>query len=550
MVRPRTRIATLYRLPSVSPTAEAMFEALDAEKLDEIRADPQPTEIATAPALWVGGQFTREVAGWCGDASTTTGIDVSYGDSRSAGLILVAVDGTTYALGYGDGHRLIPDELKDQRFGLRFAVRCLDPEQIQDLVRRMLASRGRTDTTMAPAGLPIWTLDVEQHADIIRRIGGRLTDLDLTYSSEDDRAVPVDGAAGVRMRLGVEPDELVRDIRTIAGVCERAAPHPDLEFVEYILPVGDAELSARLDADLDAVLGDPGVPACLAPVVPTSLVGDFGVARSFTIRIGGASPRRVDPLELAEFLHRTRRQRPGMRVQALRNGRVEMYANETERDPLGGARAIKWLEANLSRGSSRFFLLDGEWYEIGAEYVRAMRDEIVGLFGVGPSLDLPTWDMRRDRYEEDYNAFVPGARPAFVCLDRKKVRNPLGRTSGVEICDLLGPDDELIHVKRAERSAPLSHLFAQGLVSAQTLINSSDARARFVDRVRDEGKGRVVPPDFVPKKVVFAILLKGGEQLTPDTLFPFSQATLAQTARILRSYQIAVEVMGIRASTE
>lgn len=169
-------------------------------------------------------------------------------------------------------------------------------------------------------------------------------------------------------------------------------------------------------------------------------------------------------------------------------------------------------------------------------------------FDIGPSLDLPTWDLRKDPREEQYNAHVPDVRPGYVCLDQKKVRGPLHTGNGVEVCDLLGPDNELVHVKRAEGSKPLSHLFWQGLVSAQALISSPEARARFVERVQGERNGRALPPDFIPKKVVFAILLKTGEQLTPDTLFPFSQVTLAHTARILQSHQIVVEVIGINAA--
>ena len=47
-------------------------------------------------------------------------------------------------------------------------------------------------------------------------------------------------------------------------------------------------------------------------------------------------------------------------------------------------------------------------------------------------------------------------------------------------------------------------------------------------KVRAPPKGRDLPADFQPKKVIFAILLKNGEKLTPDTLFPFSQVTLAK----------------------
>ncbi|MEV6057035.1 hypothetical protein [Streptomyces sp. NPDC052107] len=39
-----------------------------------------------------------------------------------------------------------------------------------------------------------------------------------------------------------------------------------------------------------------------------------------------------------------------------------------------------------------------------------------------------------------------------------------------------------------------------------------------------------MPEGFRPAKVVFAVSLKDGTDLTADTLFPFSQVTLVQTA--------------------
>lgn len=128
------------------------------------------------------------------------------------------------------------------------------------------------------------------------------------------------------------------------------------------------------------------------------------------------------------------------------------------------------------------------------------------------------------------------------------MRDPLGARSALEICDLLGPDNELIHVKRAAGSAPLSHLFSQGLVSAQSLVTSPMVRERFVETVKGLPRGRVLPTDFKPTKVVYAILLENGKDLTPETLFPFSQATLAHAARILGMYGIVVEVIGIPAA--
>ncbi len=47
---------------------------------------------------------------------------------------MLAVDGEVYAIGYDQGFRLVPDRLKDHRFGLGFASRRVDPGRIRDLV--------------------------------------------------------------------------------------------------------------------------------------------------------------------------------------------------------------------------------------------------------------------------------------------------------------------------------------------------------------------------------------------------------------------------------
>ncbi len=545
MARPQTRVQTLYRLPGVPPTVDAMFDALDGAHLDEISADVRVIEVADAPALWIAGQSRRPVATWCGHASVTTGLHVSYGDLRSAGLLMLAVDGVTYALGYGDGHRLIPDELKEPRFGLRFTVRRLNPEQVQDLARRFPGARGRTDVTLVPAGLPIWSLGLEEHAEIIGRLGGRSRELEITFSGTDMRPVRVEGSDGLKMRFGVSPADLVSDIREIARVCAEEKPHPALEFVDYINPVRDPLVHADIETKFGKLLRGDGGAAAVVPVVPTPLVSDYAYARSFRIKIGGAPTRLVGELEVDDFLRRTRLQEPGCEVTALRDGYVRMFADDEGTELLAGGSAVKWLEAEVSLGAHRFFLLDGQWYEIDANYLQTHNAHVGRLLEAPPSLDLPPWDTTWA--EREYNDWVPLSREGYVCLDRRGIRGGQHRRSGVEICDLLAPGDELVHVKRAHGSAPLSHLFSQGLVAAEALLHSPDVRARFAAEVRERGKDRTVAEDFTPKKIVFAILLKDGEQLTPETLFPFSRVTLAHTARTLERRGMDVEVIGINA---
>jgi hypothetical protein len=70
----------------------------------------------------------------------------------------------------------------------------------------------------------------------------------------------------------------------------------------------------------------------------------------------------------------------------------------------------------------------------------------------------------------------------------RTIRIP-GRTTAVEICDLLTPERTLVRVKRHFSSSNLSHLFAQGAVSAELLQMNSEFRQRAHERVVEFADG-------------------------------------------------------------
>jgi uncharacterized protein (TIGR04141 family) len=88
---------------------------------------------------------------------------------------------------------------------------------------------------------------------------------------------------------------------------------------------------------------------------------------------------------------------------------VILNADDDGDEILARAKADKWLEASVSLGPRRFFLMDGDWFEIGADYVRSSREAIGRLFSATPSLDLPPWYLPKGRTEYDYNSFAAAA---------------------------------------------------------------------------------------------------------------------------------------------
>ncbi|MEU9331769.1 TIGR04141 family sporadically distributed protein [Streptomyces sp. NPDC048290] len=549
-----TEVRTVYRLSSVAPTTEAMLDALDPALLDSLGVDPHLPEALGVPAVYLTCGMERAEAPWCEPMSRTTGITVSESVRRTAALLLLAVDGTVYAIGCDQGYRLIPDHLKDKRFGLSFAIRQMDPELIREAVSRSLG-QARTDISLVPGGAPVPLLGIRDHSRIVRSLGGYLDSVPLTRSRHSlGKAVSAQGGCGLRIALGVEPTALLSDLRTIARICREDIPHQQLEFIDHIVPVGDPPTLDTLGAALDDRLGRPhdgSVSVC----VPSEHHPAATEATLYITRINSDNGAlRSDDFDLGYVLTRARLAPPGHRVKALRDGTVTLARDRGRgaADTLAVTSALTWLETGVSLGSRRFFLLDGEWYEAGAAYVEECRATVGALFSPSPSLSLPSWrdgeseNAYNNRVADEYNSGRAAGRPPWLCLDTKNVTNPLRPRDQVEICDLLAPDDTLVLVKRAGGSGPLSHLFSQARVAVELLQESAQVREEFAARVARLSHGtRLLPDDYTPRRIVLAMLLKNRASLTPDSVFGFSQITIAQTAKALAARGVTVEVIGI-----
>ncbi|MFZ3493978.1 TIGR04141 family sporadically distributed protein [Streptomyces sp. 5.8] len=540
-----TAVRTVYRLTGVDPTPEAMLDNLDHAYLDKLGADLHFPAALGVPAVYITCGMEHREAPWCEPMSRTTGITVAESVRRTAAVLLLAVDGMVYAIGCDQGYRLVPDHLKDKRFGLSFAIRQMDPKLIRGAVSRSLG-QARTDISLVPGGAPVPMLGIRDHSRIVRSLGGYLDDLPLTRSRYTrGKPVSAQGGSGLRIALGIDPEALLSDLRTIARICREDIPHQELEFVDQIAPVSDPTVLDALERDLDDRLGRPADGRTSASV-PSEHHAAYTEATAYMTRINSSDVWHSDDFDLGYVLARSRLAPPGRRLQVLREGTVTLTRDR--RASAAGALAtttpLAWLEADASLGSRRFFLLEGEWYEAGASYVTECRASVGALFSPSPSASLPAW--LKGESENAYNNRVADDQPGWVCLDTKNVANPVRRRDQLEICDLLTPDGILILVKRAGGSSPLSHLFGQARVAVEVLQESAQVRAEFTAKAaRLSGGSCMLPENFTPKRIILAMLLKNRENLTAESVFGFSQITIAQTAKALAARGVSVEVIGI-----
>jgi len=188
-----------------------------------------------------------------------------------------------------------------------------------------------------------------------------------------------------------------------------------------------------------------------------------------------------------------------------------------------------------------FILSAGDWFRVDLGFRERVEKDVESL----DSFDqLPEADAGTD--EGEYNEKAAGVLDA-LCLDKKLVYD--GGPDKMEICDVLTRDCRLIHVKARGSSSTLSHLFTQGVNSAERLLMDGEFRekARAVAAKAGNEFADVLPagtPDTKNTAITFAVITRSDRD-TPLTLPFFSVVSLRTAARQLQAFGFPVSVAQI-----
>ena len=465
----------------------------------------------------------------CGDVH---GIDLSLGNNTAAAVLLLAIDEHVYALCYGMGFHLLNYEYVEPGFGLRYLARVADGGSLRSVTRHTIDRTATIDRRSIPSGGDARAFGLADLGVVVSKVVGR-------SKTPEGKAVTIRGADALSMPLHRDPTTLVGELRDIAAAVEGPVAHPDLEFLTRLTPL-QAHHSQRktLDERLEAALrGQDGVR--LGTGWPWDRSDEFG-AVDFVRLIGvpGSGDVDVEWLSIDDLKQIVDERSPRSAIDLLRKIKVMLMSDE-ESPESPQIPAIKWV-AYETRVDDRLYVFhDGRWFAVAQDYERYVRAEAARVLSSVSRLTLPPWPGGVS--ERDYNESVAGHDPAYLALDRRLIRTQV-HPRGVEHCDLLGPNGELIHVKRLRASEEASHLFSQALVAVEQLLHDPMGRAEFARIVAEQSRGARKAPEPVTK-VVLAIAGRG--KLDVDDLFTFSQVTLVRLNQYLKSWGVDLEVVAI-----
>lgn len=524
-----TQRLTIHLLRDVSKADDAI-EPDKARKEVPIQTDSSMvgtfyyTSRPPTPPSWVS--FVREVA---------PSLPTTLTSSSASGLLIVQAHGRFFALTFGYGRSLLNLTKVERQFGLRVALNRIDPRQLRSMDTKTFEDLVVTKTTQASKSADLPTFGVDVSRDILRAVTGRPRDTTL--------AKQLTGSDALVLNTSTLAKDLPDMLSELLTAFSENNYKDDFEWIDHLALVNDATIIHQLDNQLAGQLA-AGDTSTTHMAMPEAI--DWEDIESF--KITGTRNSIYEDLDIDEYLARLGDKRAGITVDRLRGRRVSVgFARSSDYDSRW--TLYQCLVSEQPYNSALYALIEGRWFAISDSLAAEVDNYTNSLPSVGSTLI----SSRFGEDERTYNANLAESNAGTLLLLDAKIKRPGGATTGIELCDVLSSTGELIHVKRKSRSSTLSHLFSQGVVSANTFIGDGEFRDKMREVIAtqagEENKAQwlaMIPPSgqsidrskYTVSYVVIASSKKEGNSWLPF----FSKLNLMQQAKQLRNLGVKVSI--------
>jgi uncharacterized protein (TIGR04141 family) len=463
---------------------------------------------------------------WLQFVQSGTGQSLGVLVNQSAScLIVLSVQDRVFAIAFGFARHWIDDTRIVRRFGMIVTLNVVHPDRIRSVDREEFETIQRKTRSQTSVHSSMENFGLNVQRDLIRSVTGQPEDQAFAHH--------VTGADNLIIGAPLTFDELGYKCAAALDHYGRETYRARYGWIDNFTRVTDPALIEELDAALIETLRT-GAPENLFLTSPDTV--DVQEHRGFRYPYQRRGTELYPDLRISDLLERVNATE--ITLEDLNQWKIRQYTTDDE-TPSRTFRVYDAILYEITRDDKLYVLSLGEWFEIAQDHVTAVNAEIANITDHG-SLVLD--DAQAGETEGTYNTRVAGnSGGQLALLDMKLVRYGGGR-SAIEICDLLAMDKNFIHVKAKTKSSTLSHLFAQGLNSAQCF---RDARFRELASAECPDTHKFIfegEPRISDHTVTFAIITQAPGDLR-DALPFFSKQSLANAARELwnMGYQVRLK---------
>lgn len=440
-------------------------------------------------------------------------------NTSTAALLLLTAGNRRFGFAFGYGRHLLDPEAYEQDFGLKVVLNTVEPDELRSVDARTfdeLTIHTRRDLSRG-ASFGAFGFDVSR--DVVRAVTGPPRDATLGQRATGSDALALMTRA---------------DFGDLPALCKRLLAAYEAEdykerfpWIDHLRPVRDPEVVRSLDAMLVETIRERELTDVhLAPPEPV----DWTRLAGFTFSTRGRDENELDADPRITAYLETLTAPEDVTVEELKAHRVVAVGAEAD-EVVGRWPVYRCMVFEARRDDVLYALTGGQWYSVSASFA----EEVERFARELPELDLDLPAASVGVAEAEYNSNAARSVDA-LCLDQQLVRTSSG--DRVELCDLFTRSGTLVHIKKRGASSTLSHLFSQGLVSAELMAREPEfrAEARRIVQALDESYAQAIRdgrPSPETSEVGYVVITRSRRD-TPLTLPFFSLVNLRSAAQRLQ----------------
>lgn len=405
------------------------------------------------------------------------GLPDRVGSGGVAGVLFARLrdkyDGETLAFTFGAGYHLLKRESFVRAWGLKVALNALsDPalgtsgSLLKSLDVMRLAADPLKIRSQAPKELSFDGFDLDSTRHIIRSVTGKApgnADLQSSVTGSDSFSFSANVGLSDLDQLGVR----------LLDLSSQNHYKGEFSWIDDIQHVMNPAMTRDLEQQVFDQLTSGGDALELA--IPG--VVDWAEVDHMQFHFDRRSKVKRPDIRLLDYLRgEPQTGPPEFAVEKLRHR--YLYTIGSNGEDTGRWSIWECLSGEVLLAGDSYILDSGEFYRISSDYLEALNDSVQSVERA--NISFP--NSRPQTGEAAYLQSLCKSSSDFLLMDRALYEVAKGETK-IEICDLIHPDGILLHAKRHFSSSNLSHLFAQGVVSAEALVLNREHRSRVASGV-------------------------------------------------------------------
>lgn len=448
-------------------------------------------------------------------------------NSATAAVLFVSASARLFAITFGYGRTLLNNDCYEENFGLYVVLNSVDPEKLRSVDAQSLDAvpvQRRSQAGVA-TGISDFGLDIEQ--DLIYAATGKPKDASLGKQ--------ITGKDAVKVTLEVTLDDLPNLLAKLMTKYLATSYRENFAWVDHLCEVRDVSLLVKLNHALSEKINSKDYERTWLSVPEIIDWADIEGFKYQKLKTGKMHSD-VDWGSYVESLGDD----PDCNIETFKKQQILCIRQSS------GQVAYAWplyrcIYCELELDGSTYALTNGKWYRVNADFLDALNASIHDI----PSCMVALPDYG-DADEGAYNERVHNSGAGYFALMDKQLIGYGGGSSKIEFCDLFTSARHLVHVKRYGGSSVLSHLFAQGLVSARLLLSDGKFRdkvnAKLPPTHKIEADG--VKPQPNSYEVVYAIVSNNPVKFQ---LPLFSKINLRNCYKQLQMFDMRISLAVVRA---